>query len=244
MRDAVVSLFSVVVILSQYPKLAEETVFYVTIFLAAVLLLLCLVDLVLVLTRKGRVAMVGIAAFQLAMGFLWAGLFLPIGAVLIVLNAALLVALREKTAEYILKHTPVPRTRNYRVATGVGTLVMLGALFMPWFSASRMTASLFSVDAAVVTRSGGLPALSIDPTAVIFALLALVGSPVAVSCGALALRWRRLSLISGVLGLAAGIGVIVVLAAAASFGAYVMAVGGVLLLAGFFGLRGASRPGP
>lgn len=237
-RDAVVILMSVVIIGSQYQRLNEEPVFLVTVSISSVLLLLSVVDVALILARPGwRAYFLGNAVFQMVPGFLYLGLIPPLGAVIIVLNAAALVTLRKKkTPEELAKHPPIPITRNYRVVVAVGALVMLGSMLLPVIVVSGTSLSLFGFYSALLTRSG-LPALSIAQTAVIFALLAIVLSPAAVVCGALGLKWRRFSFVGGAFGLVAGVGMVVALSGAAGLGSYVMVAGGVVALVGFFGFR-------
>src|SRR5271157_939240 len=155
-RDAVVGLLSVVIIGSQYPSLSEEPSFLVTISISAVMLLLSVTDAVLVVARsKWRWYFLGNAVVQLILGLLWLGLFAPVGAIVVILNILALVTLREKkTAEELAAHPPLPRTRNYKVADGAGTLVLAASLFLPWFTGSGSNVSVFGVYSALATHSG------------------------------------------------------------------------------------------
>ncbi len=235
-------LVSLMIIGSQYAKLSEEPVFVVTVSLSSVVLAMCALDIALILARKGRRVSVGITSFQIVTGLLWAGLFLPIGLILILLNVAVLVGLREKkTPEELLRNPPVSRTKNYKISVGSGVLVMLASLFLPWFSDAESSVSMVGVYSAILTQSGDLPNLSIGPGAVVLAVLALAGTPAAVVFGALALRWRKLAFVFGAIAVVAGAGAIAVLSGAASPGAFVLVAGGSLLLVGFFGFKGAHR---
>lgn len=156
-----------------------------------------------------------------------------------ILNALVLVGLREKkTAEELAKHPPVPITRRYRIVVGVGTLAMLGSLFLPWVSDSDASLSLVGVYWALLTRSG-LSGFAISQAAVVFALLGVVGAPICIICGALGLVRRRFALVGGVLAVVAGAGLAAALASQSKSGAYGFAAGGVLLLLGFFGIKRA-----
>ncbi len=230
---------SVIIIGSQYQKLAEEPVFVVTVSVSALLIALCLVDVVLVAMKRGRGVMVGISAVELIPGLLWLGLFFPVGLVIMVPNVLALVSLREKkTPEELALHPPVPRTRNYRLVLGAGVVVMLGSLFLPWVSTADTTLSLFGLYSGIATHSD-LPSISISPTSVVFALVAIAGSPLAIVFGALGIRFRKLSLVAGVLGVAAGAGLLVATGGSTGVGEYAMCVGGVLALAAFVGFRRA-----
>ena len=236
-RDVAVGLVSLIIIASQYSQIGSEPAFLVTVPMSALLLALCIVDIVLVVANRGRGVMVGIAAVQLLPGFLWLGLFLPIGLIILPLNVLVLVSLRQKSPEELLMHPPVLRTRSYKLVVGTGTLVTLLSLPLPWFSGSGSPVSLFGTYAALASHSNVLPSVSLGPEAVTFALLALVGSPLSVLFGALALRWRKLALLSGLLALVGGGGVAAVLGGVAEYVAYVLALGGVLTLTAFFGFR-------
>lgn len=237
-RDAVVALLSVVIVGSQYPRLSEEPVFLVMVSISALTLILSVVDAGLVLARpRWRAYFLGNAVVQLMVGFLWAGLFPVIGVVIVALNVLALVTLRErKTAEELAAHPPLPRTRNYKIADGAGTLVMLASLFLPWLSDSGSTLSLIGVYSALATRSG-LPSFSISQAAALFALMGLAGSPVAIACGGFGLLKRKLSAVAGVIGVVAGVGAVLALGGAAGVGAYGLAAGGAVVLAGFFAFR-------
>ena len=239
-RDVVVALVSVVIIGSQYQRLGEEPAFLVTVSISALTLLLSVVDAGLVLAGlKWKRYFLGNAAVQLVLGLLWLGLFAPVGAIIVGLNVLALVSLREKkTAEEMKAHPPLPRTRNFKLADGAGTLIMAVSLFLPWFGGSGASVSVVGVYLALATHSG-LPGITVSQTGVLFALLALGGSPVAILCGGLGLRWRRLSVVAGLLGALTGIGAILLLGGAvgAGAGAYGLAVGGIVILAAYFRFR-------
>lgn len=240
-RDAVVTVAALVLIGTSWGKWAEEPVFYILDSMMAVFLVLSAVDVALIVARtKRRGFFVGNSAFQVVPGLLLAGLFAPLGIIIILLNAISLVALRQKkTPEELAMRPPVPITRDYRLADGAGVLVMAGSMFLPWFSAEAgSTASLLGIYYAIVAHTG-LPNFSVSQVGVLFALLGLVLSPVAVALGALGMVRRRLSLISGVLGVLAGVGIVVAIAGAAGVGAYGFLGGGAVVLVGFFGFRKA-----
>ncbi len=236
-RDAAVILPSLVIIASQYGKLAEEPVFLITVSMSAVLLALSAVDVTLVVLKRGRGAMVGITTFQMIPGILWALLYLPIGLIILATNVIVLVALREKKSpEELLRHPPPPRTRNYKLVVGVGTLVMVAALLLPWISTADGTFSLVGLYGGIAARTN-LPGVTISPVGVVFAVLTLFLSPLAPAFGVLALRWRRLAGVSGVFGLLGGMGIVAAATSVATVGAYVFAAGGILLLVAHFGFR-------
>ncbi|HME19667.1 MAG TPA: hypothetical protein VKF15_08030 [Nitrososphaerales archaeon] len=239
-RDVVVALLSVVIIGSQYQKLSEEPVFLVTVSISAVMLLLSVIDATLIVARlRWKWYFLGNAVVQLILGLLWLALFAPIGAIVVVLNILALLTLREKkTAEERAAHPPLPRTRNYKVVEGVGTLIMVASLFLTWFTSSGSSISLLGVYSALATHSS-LAGFTVSQTGAASALLALAGSPVVIVSGALGLRWRRLSVVAGVLSVLAGAGAAVALVGVVGVGPYVLVAGGALVLVGFFAFRRA-----
>ena len=244
-RDVAFAILSFTIISSQYSRLGQEESFFVTISISIVILALCFVDVVLVLLNRGRGVMNGIAALDLALGVFWLLLFPPVGLLVLVASAAVLVTLREKkTAEELLKHPPVPKTRNYLLTTAAGTLLLVLSIFLPWFSSQETSISFIDVYRAIATHSGGLPSVSFTTSQTLLALLAVFLSPVAVLCGALAFRWRRFSFVSGVLSAALGAGLVIALGSSAGVGGYVLLIGGVVTLIGFVAFRGASKDKP
>ena len=117
--------------------------------------------------------------------------------------------------------------------------MMFVSLFVPWLMTSGSSLSLFGLYLGIATHSG-LPGLSISQASVVFALLTLILSPVALVCGALALVRRRFSLVSGILGVVAGVSIVVILPASTGLGAYGFIAGSAVVLVGFFSFR---RPG-
>ena len=239
-RDAVVTLTSVVLLATGWGKWVEEPVWYILLAFSAAFIGLSVVSVVLVAKNvKNRAFYFGNAIYQLFPSFILVGLLTYLGVAVLALNVAVLATLGvKKTPEELLKHPPVPITRNYRIVAGVGTLVMLGSMFAPWLAASGSSFSLFGVYSGIVTQSD-LPGLSISPLSVIFALMTLVLSPVAQACGALALVRRRFSLVSGVLAVISGVSIMIVLTGSVGFGAFGFIAGGAVVLAAYFGFRRA-----
>lgn len=240
-RDAVVLVLSAAIISTSWGKWTEEPALYVLVGIGGVFVILSAVDVVLVLARvKNRGYFFANAIIQLVLGFLLSGLFLPFGLPVVVVNLLALVTLRQKkTPEELQAHPPLPKTRNYKVAVAVGTLVMVGSLFLPWVSAEAgTTASMLGLYTGMLGRST-LPNLAVSPVGVIFALITLALTPVAVVLGALGLRWRKSSGLAGVLGILAGVGIIVALPAVVAAGTYVFLAGAAAALVGFVGFRRA-----
>ena len=237
-RDAVVTLTSVVLLATGWGKWVEEPVWYILLALSAVFIALSAIDVVLVVRNvKRRGFYYGNAIYQLVPSFILLGLLPPLGAAILILNAGVLATLGvKKSPEELLKHPPVPITRNYRVVVGVGSLVMLVSLFIPWLMTSDSSVSLFGVYAGIVTHSN-LPGLTISQISVIFALLTLVLSPVSLVLGALAMVRRKSSLVSGILAVIAGVSTVVILPASIGFGPYAFVAGGALVLVGYFVFR-------
>ena len=237
-RDAVQLVLGFLVVGSQISKIGEEPVFLVTVPLGALLLLLAVVDLGLNISkRKWRRVFVLLSVLSILPGLLFLLLVAVLGAPVVLLNILVLVFLREKkTAEERALHPPVAITRNYRVVAAIGALVMLAGLFVPLAAISGTTLSLFGVYYAIVAHSG-LPSFSLDPVSVIFVIFALFFSPVAVILAALGMRWRKLSFVSGLVGLVAGGGLLYVLTASGGFAGYLIAAGAVLELVAFIVLR-------
>ena len=238
-RDVAVLVFSVVTVGSTLPKFYEEPVFLVVDSLGGLLLLLSVVDLILVaknVKRKGF--FYANSVIQLPVIGLFAGLFLgAFGLLFVALNIAILATLAEKkTAEELAKHPPVPITRNYRVVVGVGLLVILVSMFLPFITSGTESPSLMAGYSGIIARTG-LPAITLNPLQVVGALLALFLTPAALVSGVVGVFRRRLSLVSGVCALVAGVGAVVGLGAIAGLGTHGIAVGGVVVLVGFFGVR-------
>ncbi|MBI3841359.1 MAG: hypothetical protein HY297_05355 [Thaumarchaeota archaeon] len=239
-RDAVVLAFSLVVIGSTYGRWGEEggAVFLVVDALAGVLILLTVVDVLLVakkVKRKGFYFFNSI--LQIPILALFVVFILYVGVALLLLDVAVLATLPEKkTPEELMKHPPIPITRNYRITVGAGVLVTLASFFLPWLSVEGASTSLFGVYYALVAHTG-LPSFSLEPTRVIFALLTLFTSPVSLVAGALGILRRRLSLVSGILAVLAGVSMTSALGASTGFGAYGFVAGGIVILVGFFGFR-------
>jgi MFS family permease len=239
-RDAVLLVFSVVISSSTYGKWTNEPVFLVIFPIGVILLVLTVVDIILLVGKlKRRSFFYANSIAQLPILLLFAGLLGVVGLVLFLLDAAVLVTLREKKSpEEILKHPPVPITRNYRAVVGVGLLLVLFSMLMPWITTTNPTFSILAIYVSIATHSG-LPALSIEPARVLFALLALFLPPVSLICGGLGLIRRRLSLVSGTLGILAGGSMIVVTTASSGPGVYVSILGGAMILVGYFAFKTA-----
>ncbi len=235
-RDAVVTVFSVLLIATA--KGSEEMAAAVLQIFGATFIVLSIVDMVLVVAkRQARGFFIGNAVYQIIASLLLAGIYPPAGVPMLTLNVVALVPLRgKKTAEELALHPPLPRTRNYKVVAGVGTLVIAAALFLPWVSATDGTISLLGLYGRVAGNLN-LPGVAISPVGVVFAILTLFLSPVAPVVGALALRWRRLAIVAGVFGFLGGTGIVVAATSVVAIGAYVFMSGGVLLLVGHFGFR-------
>jgi len=232
--------FSFVLVASTYGKWVNDPVFLIVFPLAAILLALTVVNIILVaknVKRKGFYYANSIT--QVPILFLFAGLLGVLGLVFIVLDIAVLVTLPEKkTPEELLRHPPVPITRNYRILLGIGLSAMLISIFIPWLSTSDATLSLFGIYSGIATHSN-LPAFSVSQTAVIFALLTLFLSPVSLVCGGLGMIRRRFSLVSGIFAILAGSSIMIVLTKSIGPGAYGFILGGILVLVGYFGFRRA-----
>lgn len=235
-RDAVVTVFSVVLIATTQGS--EEMAALVLQALGVVFIVLSVVDVVLIVARRrARGFLVGNAVYQIIASLLLAGIFPPAGLPMFALNVVALVSLREKrTPEELALHPPLPRTRNYKLMAGVGTLVMAVSLLLPWVSTTDSMVSLLGLYGGIAGRTD-LPGVTVSPFGVVFAMLTLFLSPLAPIFGALALRWRRLAVVAGVFGLLGGVGIVVAAASVTSVGAYVFAAGGVMLMAAHFGFR-------
>ena len=242
-RDIVVTLLSVVIVGSQWGRWGEEggAVFLVTSGIAGVFIVLCLVDVALIAIRvKSRLYFLFNSSFQIIPGLLFTAIFPPF-VVVVLLNILTLVFLRQKkSAEEIAAHPPVQRTTTYKWVESIAALVMLGSMFLPVVNTSDATLSLFGFYLALATHSG-LPGLSIEPLNVIFALLAIVLSPVAVVVAVFGLKKRKMSLVAGILAIVGGLGMVEVLGSDTGLGSYVMAVGGALALVAFIFLRPKSQ---
>ncbi len=235
-RDAVVIVFSVLLIATTQGS--EEMAATLLQGLSAVFIALSVVDIVLVvLRRRARGFFLGNAAYQVAVSLLLTGLYPPAGVPILALNVFALVSLREKkTAEELALHPPLPRTRNYKVLAGVGTVVMAASTVLPWVGTDA-TVSLLGVYSGIFGYTSLPGGVTVSPVGVVFAMLTLFLSLPALALGVMSLRWRKLSLVGGAFGLLGGGGIVLAVTSAASVGAYAFAAGGALLLAANVGFR-------
>ena len=170
------------------------------------------------------------AIFQLLLGiFLSLGLFPPLGIVLVIFNAAVLVTLWEKkTAEERRGHPPKPITRKYRAFIGVGALIMFSAILLSWFNTINFP--LIGVYFGSTSLTEASNQIS-GPIAMMFGFLALVGAPISLIFGLLGLFKRMFAWTSGILAVVIGIGWVISMTTTVGLGAFVFTLGGVLMLA-------------
>jgi hypothetical protein len=167
------------------------------------------------------------------MGFLFLGLFAPLGFILLVFNFAVIASLWEKkTPEELLKHPPKPITRNHQFVVGAGVLVMLVSIFVSWLSSTNFP--LIGFYFGTVNLSAVSDTVSASALTVIFGLLALVGCPISMLIGSLGLLKRRFAWVSGTLALVISVGWIITLTSKTGIGPIVFFVGGALVLSARF----------
>ncbi len=232
-RDAILVVVSVVLISTSIGP-GKELANYFLAVICGVILALTIINITLnafKVKRKGY--FYGNSSFQIIMGFLFLGLFAPLGLILLGFNFAVIASLWEKkTPEELLKHPPKPITRKHRILVGSGVLVMLLSIFVSWLSTTNFPLIGFYI--GTVNLSAVSDTVSASALTVIFGLLALVGSPISMIIGSLGLLKRRFAWISGILALVIGVGWIITLTSKTGIGPLVFLIGGALVLSARF----------
>lgn len=228
-RDAILVVMSIVLISTSIGP-GKEAANYIFAGTCAVILTLTIINIILnVLRVQGKGYFRGNSIFQLAIGIFLLGLFPPLGIILIIFSAAVIVTLYEKkTPEELLKHPPKPITRKYRAIEGVGVLVMFVGILLSWFSTINFPLIGVYLGMVDLTEAAGLVSNSL---AMMFGLLAIVGAPISLTLGVLGLLKRTFAWASGILALVTGIGWIVSMTAMTGLGTIVFTFGGAIVLA-------------
>ena len=200
------------------------------------LLALSAVDLLLAVRKVRRKAYFYVnAVVQIPILVIFGGLFPPVFAFLF-LDLAILALLPEKSPEELLKHPPVPITRNFRLALAGSVAVLLASMVLPWITVSGDSVSLLGFYYAVIAHTG-LPTLSVPAAQGVLALMCILLPPFSLILGLLGMVKRRASVVSGALAITAGLPIPFLLGSIAGLGSYVSVASGIIAITAFVLLR-------
>lgn len=229
LRDAILVIPSIVLISTDIGP-DKEMANYILAGICAVILVLTIINLVLNAFRvKRKGFFYGNAIFQLLISFLLLGLIMPLGAILLGFNIAVIVSLVEgKTPEELLKHPPKPITKKYRITVGIGVLVMFASIFISWLVS--INAPLFGFYIGLVDLFAVSNIVGDSLVMMVIGLLTLIGTPILLITGVLGLLKRVCACISAILAFVIAIGWIVTLTAVVGTGPFILLLGAIIVL--------------
>ena len=250
-RDVVILLLSIVLVSTSIGP-GKELANLVLASIAGVIIALTAINMILNVLRVKRKGYYYACSYvELATGiFFLIGLFPPYGVPLVALNVAVLITLHEKKQPVPGVGPPPPLTRNYHILEGLAAFAILAGFLLPSISSSSF--SLLSAYLSIfgLGSSAALPAISVGPAAVLFVILTLFLSPVALMTCVLGYFRRRFALLTGILAIVSSAGWIIALDilspeahVSAGLAAYTTLVGGAVALTAYLMVR-RRRRGP